>query len=162
MIAAIIAILAGLVLLADLFRGAGERVVGALRPFAVVIGVVAIVVGILEITSVIGVALLLAGFILAASALEAIPGVGDQLAQAGRALAAVRVVIGIIVLVLGIVTFVRTLDRPGGRRGPPPGVPPTRGAVGQDRAVGREWTNAPTAGRAATIQSSPRRSRSAA
>ena len=110
MLEAIVAILAGLLLLAELFRGEGQRIIGTLRPFAVVIGVVALVIGVLHIASVFGIALLLAGFILAVSALEAIPRVGNELARAGRALAPIRVVVGIVVLVLGVISLARSFD----------------------------------------------------
>ncbi len=110
MLEAIVAILAGLLLLAELFRGTGQRIIGNLRPFAVVIGVVALVLGVLHIASVFGIALLLAGFILAVSALEAVPRVGSELARAGRSLAQLRVVIGIVVLVVGVMALVRSLD----------------------------------------------------
>lgn len=102
MLDAIVAILAGLLLLADHFHGAGQRMIGNLRPYEVVIGVVALVLGVLNIFSVLGIALLLAGFILAVSALQAIPRVGAELARAGRALAQVRTLIGIVVLILGV------------------------------------------------------------
>jgi len=85
MLEAIVAILAGLLLLADLFRGAGQRMIGALRPFEVVIGVIALV-GMLHIGSVFDIALLFAGFVLAVSALESVPRIGNELARAGRAL----------------------------------------------------------------------------
>ena len=110
MLEAIVAILAGLLLLAELFRGEGQRIIGKLRPFAVVIGVVALVLGVLHIASVFGIALLLAGFILAVGALEAIPRVGNGLARAGRALAQVRIVVGVLVLVLGVIALIRSFD----------------------------------------------------
>lgn len=106
MLGAIVAILAGLLLLADLFRGKGQRFVNSLRPYEVVIGVAAVVIGILHIASLFGVALLLAGLILAVSALQGIPRIGDDLARAGRALSQVRTIIGIIVLVLGVLALV--------------------------------------------------------
>ena len=110
MLEAIVAILAGLLLLADLFRGAGQRMIGTLRPFQVVIGVIALVVGILHLASVFGIALLLAGLILAVSALESVPRIGSELARAGRALAQLRILIGIVVLVLGIMALLHILD----------------------------------------------------
>lgn len=109
MIEAIVAILAGLLLLADLFHGRGQGIIGKLRPFTVLIGVVALVLGVLHITSVIGIALLLGGFVLAVGALEAIPRVGGELARVGRTLSQVRILIGVIVLVIGTVTLLRRL-----------------------------------------------------
>lgn len=106
MLDAIVAILAGLLLLADLFTGAGQRMITNLRPYEVVIGVAALVLGVLGITSLLGIALLLAGFILAVSALQSIPRVGSDLARAGRALAPARTLIGIVVLVLGVMALV--------------------------------------------------------
>lgn len=105
MLEALVAILAGLILLADLFHGTAQRWIGSLRPYEVVIGVAAIVLGILNLASLLGIALILSGFILGASALQAIPRVGGDLARAGRALAQVRTIIGIIVLLLGVLTL---------------------------------------------------------
>lgn len=105
MLEAITAILAGLLLLADLFHGRGERFINALRPYEVVIGVVAIVVGVLHFASLFGIALVLAGLILAVSALQGVPRIGNDLARAGRALAQVRTLIGIVVLVLGLLAI---------------------------------------------------------
>lgn len=106
MLQAIVAILAGLLLLADMFKGKGKSFINNLRPYEVVIGVVAVVLGVLHILSLFGVALLLAGLILAMSALQGIPRVGDDLARAGRALAPVRTLIGIAVLVLGVLSLI--------------------------------------------------------
>ena len=105
MLGAIVAILAGLLLLADLFRGRGQQFINTLRPYEVVIGVVAVVSGILHIASLFGIALLLAGLILAVSALQGIPRIGDDLARAGRALSQVRTLIGVVVLVLGVLAL---------------------------------------------------------
>lgn len=107
MLEAVIAILAGLLLLSDLIKGGGKRFITPLQPFAVVIGVVALVVGVLHIRSVLGIALVLAGLILSVSALKSIPRIGDELARAGRALEQVRVVIGLIALIVGIMALVR-------------------------------------------------------
>ncbi len=104
MITAIIAILAGLLLLASFFgsvRGL-ERAVSALQPFETVIGVVAIVAGVLSITSLTGIVLILAGLILAIGALGAVPKIGPGLKRASGALEPFRILIGIITLVVGI------------------------------------------------------------
>ena len=105
MLTAIVAILAGLILIADLFHGAAERMIGNLRPYEVVIGVAAVVLGILHLLSLLGIALLLAGLILGMSALQAIPRVGGELARAGHALTQVRTLIGIVLLVLGVLAL---------------------------------------------------------
>src|SRR5439155_4903132 len=103
----LVAILCGLLLLADFFAGLKgfSRAVRALRPFATVIGVVAIVLGILEIVSALGVLLVLSGFILAANALATIPKIGAKLGKSGRALASARVVVGILVLAIGVMSL---------------------------------------------------------
>lgn len=106
MLEAIVAILAGLLLLADLFHGKGQQLISNLRPYEVAIGVVSIVIGALHLVSLLGIALILAGLILAVSALQGIPRVGSDLARAGRALSQVRIVIGVLVLVLGILALV--------------------------------------------------------
>ena len=105
MLEAIVAILAGLLLLADAFQGKGQRFINNLRPYEVIIGVVAVVIGVLNIFSLFGVALLLAGLILGVSALRGIPRIGDDLARAGNALSQVKTLIGIVVLVLGVLAF---------------------------------------------------------
>ena len=102
MLSVIVAILAGILLLADHFHGRGQGMVNTLRPFEVVIGVLALVFGVLGIMSLLGVALILAGLILGVSALQAIPSVGGELARASRALAPIRTLIGLAVLVLGV------------------------------------------------------------
>ena len=51
MIEALVAILCGLLLLSSLFRAEAARLAGALKPFETMTGVIAVVVGILAITS---------------------------------------------------------------------------------------------------------------
>jgi hypothetical protein len=106
MLEAIVAILAGLLLLADLFHGKGRRFINSLRPYEVVIGIVAVVIGVLHLASLFGIALILAGLILAVSALQGVPRIGDDLARAGRALSQVRTLIGVVVLLLGVMALV--------------------------------------------------------
>jgi hypothetical protein len=103
----VVAILCGLLLLADFFAGLKgfNRAVRALRPLATVIGMVAIVIGILEIVSVLGILLVLSGFILAANALSSVPKIGAKLGKAGRALDSARVVVGILVLAVGVMSL---------------------------------------------------------
>lgn len=109
MITILIAILAGLVLLSGAFHsipGIGaslEKVSGWLAPFGVVIGVIAIVLGALELLSMEGILQILAGLVLAVSALRTIPSVGPPLGRVGNALAEFRYIIGIIVLATGVV-----------------------------------------------------------
>lgn len=105
MIAAILAILAGLLLISELFSGSGKQAIEKMRPWQTVMGVIALVVGILNIISVIGIALILGGLILAANAMTAIPSVGDDLRKAGRYLAQFGVVIGVLLLIIGIVAL---------------------------------------------------------
>ena len=105
MLTAITAILAGLLLLADIFHGKGQDFINKLRPYEVVIGVVAVVVGMLHLVSLLGIALILAGLILAVTAFQAVPRVGGDLARAGRSLAQVRTLIGVVVLVLGVLAL---------------------------------------------------------
>jgi hypothetical protein len=108
MITIIIAVLAGLVLLSGILHkvpGIGpslEKFAGWLAPFGVVIGVVAIVLGLLELLSLEGILLVLAGLILSVNVLRSIPSVGPSLGRLGNALAEFRYVIGIIVLALGV------------------------------------------------------------
>ena len=94
-------------------RGGGKAVL-ALRPFGTVIGVVALVVGILSITSVTGIMLILGGLILAASAVRSVPKVGGELARAAQWLARIGVVIGLILIVMGIVSVFGGIGRPNG------------------------------------------------
>jgi hypothetical protein len=127
MLEAILAILCGLLLLSDLLGDRLQNAVGALKPFETVIGVVAIVVGVLNITSVMGVALVIAGLVLAVSAVAAIPEIGGHLASAGRWLSRFRVIIGLLILAMGIVHLLTGPGLFGGPNGPPPGVPPGGG-----------------------------------
>lgn len=118
MIEGVIAILAGLLLISPVISGGpvGRRLVAGLTPFDAVIGVVAVVVGVLSMTSVIGLVLILAGLILAAGALAQVPAVGLHLKRAGNALRPFRVVLGIVMLVIGVMTLLGYLGS-----GPPPG-----------------------------------------
>lgn len=105
MLEAIVAILAGILLLSDLFHGKGEQFVNSLRPYEVAIGVAAVVIGILHILSLFGIALIMAGLILAISALSGIPRVGPDLARAGKALTQFRTLIGIVVTIFGVLAI---------------------------------------------------------
>jgi hypothetical protein len=111
MIAYIIAILAGLALLARWLKGGAASFARALSQFDVVIGVVALGIGVLELFSLPGVLLILAGLILSASALRSIPSVGKSLARLGYALDAFRLIIGVLVLAVGILGLLSALLR---------------------------------------------------
>lgn len=119
MIEGIVAILAGLILISPIIRrgSAGGKVVGRLVPFEVVIGVVALVIGLLNITSAIGLLLVAAGLTLATGALAQVPALGPHLQRAGKG--SFRVVLGTVLLVIGVISL---LGAPGG--GPPPGRGP--------------------------------------
>ena len=102
---ALVAIMAGVLLLADSlgkFRGL-DALIRALKPYETVIGVVALVTGILALFSLLGIALILAGLLLATNALVTVPRVGGELGTAAKALAPFSVLIGAAVLILGII-----------------------------------------------------------
>jgi hypothetical protein len=106
----VVLILTGLVLLRGVLQnipGVGsslERFAAWLSGFDVVLGVIAIVVGILQILSLEGILL-----ILAVSALRTIPSVGPQLVRLGKALAPFRVILGVILLLVGLLNLLNML-----------------------------------------------------
>ncbi len=108
MLTIVIAILAGLALLTGALQkipGIGaslERFAGWLVPFEVALGVIAIFVGIFELLSFEGLLLILAGLVLAVSALRTLPSVGPALGRLGSALAQFRWIIGAILLAVGV------------------------------------------------------------
>ncbi len=81
-----------------------ERFAVWLSGFDVVLGVIAIVLGILELLSLEGILL-----ILAVSALRTIPSVGSSLVRLGNALAQFRVIFGLIILLVGVLDLLNTL-----------------------------------------------------
>ena len=106
MIKAVIAILAGMLLLADFFnQGRASRFVASLRPFDVAIGIVAIILGVLNLLSLVGIFRILGGLVLGSRALASVPNVGDNLVRAGAAVGAFRVLVGSVLLVLGVLTL---------------------------------------------------------
>lgn len=111
MLVGILLILSGILLLPGFFTNIeGMRgVVSALKSAQVVIGVIALVVGILNVFSLGGISLVVAGLILAAQALSAIPGIGEGLEKAGGYFAQFSAIIGVIVLILGIVELLGAL-----------------------------------------------------
>lgn len=130
MIAPLLAIVCGIVLLSGLLGGRRNGAPRSRAQIETVIGVVALVVGVLHITSVVGVALIVAGLVLAASAMRTIPRVGNDLQRAGHWLSRFRVVVGLFVLLVGVVSLLARppwAGPPNDRgRGPPPGVPARR------------------------------------
>ncbi len=107
MIYALIAILTGLLLLADTFvsmRGF-SGVIAALKPYETVIGIVALIAGVLHFFSLLGIALIMGGLMLGTRALTTVPNIGDELGSAGNALTPFRGLIGGIVLVLGVIAL---------------------------------------------------------
>jgi len=107
MIYALIAILTGLLLLADTFMSMNgfSRVIAALKPYETVIGIVALIAGVLHFFSLLGIALIMGGLMLGTRALTTVPNIGDELGSAGNALTPFRGLIGGIVLVLGVITL---------------------------------------------------------
>jgi hypothetical protein len=107
MIRAVVAVLAGMLLLGEVFNqdGKASRFVANLRPFDAVIGVTAIVLGILNLFSLLGIVLVLGGLVLGARALAAVPNVGDDLVRAGDKVGGFRVLIGSVLVILGILAF---------------------------------------------------------
>ena len=107
MIYALIAILAGLLLLADTFMSMNgmSRVIAALKPYETVIGIVALIAGVLHFFSLMGIALIMAGLMLGTRALTTVPSIGDELGSAGSALTPFRGLIGGTVLVMGVLAI---------------------------------------------------------
>ncbi len=108
MINIVVSILAGLVLLRGVLQtipGIGqslERFAGWLSTFEVVIGVFAIVLGILELLSLEGILLILAGLVLAATAMRTIPSIGPGLGRLAYAMTPYRAAIGAIIMIVGL------------------------------------------------------------
>lgn len=103
MLAAVIAILAGILLLADSlgkFQGM-DTMIRTLRPWQTVIGVVALIWGIFHVFSLLGIVMILAGVILGANALVTVPKVGDDFTGAAKALAPFAAIIGGAALIFG-------------------------------------------------------------
>jgi hypothetical protein len=104
MIFSIVAIFAGLVLLSGSLRSVPavgaplERFARWLSVFDVAIGVVAIVVGIISLLSLEGILMIMAGLVLAASALQSMP----PLAKLGMSLVPFRLLIGVVILIVGL------------------------------------------------------------
>lgn len=85
-----------------------EQLAKWLGTFQSVIGIIAIVVGIIYF-SLVGLLLIIAGIILAIGALQAIPALGPYLEKLVKVLAGVQVPMGIIILIVGILDLVGVL-----------------------------------------------------
>ena len=111
MIKAVIAILAGMLLLGEVFKqdGRASRFVDNLRPFDAALGVTALVIGILNFFSWLGLALILGGLVLGARALSAVPNVGDDLVRAGDKIGGFRVLIGTVLVVMGVLRLLSVI-----------------------------------------------------
>ena len=109
MLSHIVAILAGLALLAQWLKGRAAKFARSLAQFDVVIGAVAIVFGVLELFSLEGVLLILGGLVLSASALRSIPSIGRALARLGNALDPFRLFIGVLVLLVGLFNLISSV-----------------------------------------------------
>jgi len=107
MLYALIAILTGLLLLADTFMSMKgmNRVIATLKPYETVIGIVALVAGIFHFFSLLGIALILGGLMLGTRALTTVPNIGDELGSASNALTPFRGIIGGVALVLGVIAL---------------------------------------------------------
>lgn len=107
MIYALIAIMTGLLLLADTFMSMSgfNRVIAALKPYETVIGIVALIAGVLHLFSLLGIALVLGGIMLGTRALTTVPNIGDELGSASSALTPFRGLIGGVTLVLGVLAL---------------------------------------------------------
>lgn len=104
MFESIIAKLAALMLLIVILRRGWteDRVTSVLLPFRGVIGLIALVVGILNFFNIIGLTLIAVGFILTAKALSGIPELGDELKRVGQAIKGIGGLVGAILLVLAV------------------------------------------------------------
>ncbi len=111
MIAGLFAILAGLILLTGLLGvipALGEhleRMAKWLGSFQGIIGIIALIIGILNIGSLTGIMLVIAGIMLAAGILQTIPALGDSLHKLAKWLGSFQTIIGIITLIVGILSF---------------------------------------------------------
>jgi hypothetical protein len=106
MLLGIIAILAGFVLLAEVLRSSSNaaRFARMLLPFETVIGIAALIVGLLNLFgfTLLAVLTLLGGLVLGAQAVRGLPGFGPALSQAGKALAGIGAVLGGLLVAVGL------------------------------------------------------------
>ncbi len=103
------AIIAGLVLLSGLigavpaFGDILQRFAKWLGGFQGLIGIVAIVVGVLDLWSGTGLMLIFAGIVLGAGILQTLPAVGEELERLAKVLGSFQTIIGIVTLIVGII-----------------------------------------------------------
>lgn len=104
MIEIIILLIAGIMLI---LPGLNQKssLAHSILTFETVVGVIALVVGLIHITGVIGITLIVCGLVLAVSAVAKIPKIGMHLRSAGQALAKFRMLIGIIAIVMAVVAL---------------------------------------------------------
>lgn len=119
MLEALIAIIAGFLLLSAFWwrRGAEGRRGTSLRPVEAIVGIVALIVGLLEILSVVGIVLFLAGVTLLIGALRGTGRGGPEVTRLGDALLPFRALLGLLTLVIGIVLLLLLADNTGRWRG---------------------------------------------
>lgn len=109
MIDSIMCIVAGLVLLTGVLGAVPalgkhlEKLAKWLGSFQAIIGIIAVIIGIISIPSLQGIMLIIAGIVLMAGILSAIPALGKHLEKLAKVLAGFQVPIGIITIVIGII-----------------------------------------------------------
>ena len=112
---AIMNIIGGLVLCAGILAaipaiGKSMQKVGMfLGGFQVIIGIIALILGLLNLGNIGGIVLLLVGIILLTGVFYAIPAFGKYLEKAGKFLGGFQTIIGIIALITGILGLAGTV-----------------------------------------------------
>jgi hypothetical protein len=119
MLEALTAIIAGFLLLSAFWwrRGTEGRKGASLRPVEAIVGLVALIVGLLEILSVVGIVLFLAGVTLLIGALRGTGRGGPEISRLSDALLPFRALLGLLTLVIGIVLLLLLADTTGRWRG---------------------------------------------
>jgi hypothetical protein len=123
MLDAIVAIAAGILLLSHFWlRGQGGGANGAVRVIGAIIGVMALVLGLLGITSVVGVVLFVGGLMLLLEAMRGANAPGGTTGESGinrltGANDSGRTILGILLLVMGVVILIRVSDDNNANRG---------------------------------------------
>ncbi len=111
MILAITNIVAGLVLGVSILKQAPaigeslEKASKALAGFQTIIGVIALILGLMYFKGLAGIVAIVAGFVLLTSFMPQIPVIGDKLHDAAKYLGAFQGIIGVIALIVGILTL---------------------------------------------------------
>ncbi|MDG6220080.1 MAG: hypothetical protein QCI38_01365 [Candidatus Thermoplasmatota archaeon] len=111
MLVGLFLIISGLVLLTGILRAIPalgehlEKLSKGLGAFQTAIGVIAIIIGVLNLGGIGGIVLLLAGLILAIGILPAIPALGENLEKISKILAGVQTPIGVIALLWGVLSL---------------------------------------------------------